>query len=337
MLLDLSFAALLEPERTWQQIHPRSTVPPEVMQAVITVGRAGMEESDGLDKPRVQVVDGLPILLLQVRSGVKTLAMLCLGPKRSGDRYTREDQALLGTLARFLGVLLTNHALSAQLAGQVVLLRAASAERLVVAERVLTAIAEERRHLGESLYNDAIPAARMLTRDPIDAQPDTADHLVRVLERIAGDLAPIGRATPGLSAALHGLVRDTQRRTGIMCTANVAAVQVTLQEQAAIYQVAREAINNAVGHAQAHRITLELRQHDHNFVLRIQDDGSGFVLSDPVRLLAENKAGLSLMQELAREAGGRLQVTSTMGQGSSVEFVLPARRSAYATAAGGAW
>jgi GAF domain-containing protein len=332
-LMDLSFATFLEPGRTWQQIHPRSTVPPSLIQAVLEAGRAALAAPDGVDEPRLQRVDGLPILVLQVRSEGQTLATLCLGPKRSGDAYTQEDQVLLGTLARFLGVLLKNHALRAQLAGQVVLLRAASAERLVVAERVLTAVAEERRHVGEALYNEAVPAARLLAQGAgMEDRTEIAQHLVTTLERIAGDLAPVGHATPGLNAALHGLVRDTQRRTGIICTASVSTVQISLEEQAAIYQVAREAINNAIGHAQAQRITVELHYLDLRPLLRVQDDGIGFAASEPAHLLAQNKAGISLMRELAREVGGELRITSVPGQGSRVELALAERSQATAPA-----
>src|SRR5438034_222712 len=82
----------------------------------------------------VEQMQRLPILFLPVWDGHEAPAVLCLGPKRSGDRYTPQDQALLGTLARHLAVVFANKRLRAQLNEQMVALHRLAEERTVLAE-----------------------------------------------------------------------------------------------------------------------------------------------------------------------------------------------------------
>ena len=59
--------------------------------------------------------------------------------------------------------------------------------------------------------------------------------------------------------------------------------------------------------------------------LVIADDGRGFRPDERERRLEEGHLGLSLVEELARQSGGRLSVSSAEGSGTRVELTVPSR------------
>ena len=88
----------------------------------------------------------------------------------------------------------------------------------------------------------------------------------------------------------------------------------------AIYRIVQEAINNAVTHANAKCITLELRDADGHTTIVIEDDGLG-LSAVPWR----RTGGLTNMQTRASLIQAELRATvGANGQGTRLELVLPA-------------
>jgi signal transduction histidine kinase len=100
---------------------------------------------------------------------------------------------------------------------------------------------------------------------------------------------------------------------------------VTLEDPAAathLYRIAQEAINNALKHAQAKRITLRLQDSLQSIDLTIADDGRGL----PAEQSGRPGMGLQVMDYRARLIGARLDVRSEAGHGVSIVCSLPRRR-----------
>jgi signal transduction histidine kinase len=87
-----------------------------------------------------------------------------------------------------------------------------------------------------------------------------------------------------------------------------------------LYRIAQEALNNALKHADADVITVNIRYDGANVTLEIVDDGCGF---DPQT--AESIGGMGLMNMKARTAqlGGHLEIDSTTANGSNVIVTIP--------------
>lgn len=91
------------------------------------------------------------------------------------------------------------------------------------------------------------------------------------------------------------------------------------QEKAlAIYRVAQEALKNAVQHAGAEEIKMQLREVDSEVVLRVKDDGCGFK-----RGKDDQFRGIEMMKSRAAAVGGRLKVRSHDGLGTTVSLKVP--------------
>ena len=96
-----------------------------------------------------------------------------------------------------------------------------------------------------------------------------------------------------------------------------------------VYRIGVEALRNAIRHANALRIEVEIRYGENGLRLRIRDNGKGI---DPVILDREGRLGhwgLRGMRERARLVGGTFEVWSQLHVGTEIELSIPAP-SAYA-------
>jgi signal transduction histidine kinase len=90
-----------------------------------------------------------------------------------------------------------------------------------------------------------------------------------------------------------------------------------------VLHVGKEAILNAVHHADAARIEVEVTYRTKDLTLRISDDGKGI----DSKTLESGRAGhwgLQGMRERARSLGAGLEVWSRPGAGTDIQLVVPA-------------
>ena len=103
-----------------------------------------------------------------------------------------------------------------------------------------------------------------------------------------------------------------------------------------VYRIAIEALRNAFQHAGAKRITVEIEYEPREFQLRFSDDGRGI---DAHVLQSEGLKGhfgLPGMRERATIIGGKLDVWSSVGEGTEISLTIPGAK-AYSGANGGPW
>jgi signal transduction histidine kinase len=85
-----------------------------------------------------------------------------------------------------------------------------------------------------------------------------------------------------------------------------------------VLRIAQEALANAVRHAGAHRLSVRLARAEGTLVLEVSDDGAGFEPSDPE--VRGRRLGLTSMEERAARLGGRLEIRSAPGAGTTVRL-----------------
>ena len=86
-------------------------------------------------------------------------------------------------------------------------------------------------------------------------------------------------------------------------------------------RIAQEALTNAVRHAHASTVRVNLSFDDDALRLTVADDGVGFGPTTDVA--AARHLGLTTMDERARSIGGRVMVTSEEGRGTTVAVEVP--------------
>jgi two-component system NarL family sensor kinase len=146
---------------------------------------------------------------------------------------------------------------------------------------------------------------------------------VRDLRTLLVEIHPPNLESAGLRVALSDLLSPLEA-SGIATSLEVAEA-ASGDGDALVYRVAREAIRNARQHAQPTSVHVAVTRADAATRLVVTDDGKGFTVQARERRAEEGHLGLKLLDEVVRQAGGKLAVRSAPGKGTTVEMELPQR------------
>jgi signal transduction histidine kinase/ligand-binding sensor domain-containing protein len=209
---------------------------------------------------------------------------------------------------------------------------------LVLAER-----ARLSREIHDTLLQSLVGVALQFDAisNSLDASSSAArDQLVRIRRQVEGyirearqsiwDLRSPVLETHDLTAALREFGKQATAGQSVRFAATVSGTprQCAAKVENQLLRIGQEAITNAVRHAEAKRIHVELRFNDRSLVLRVSDDGRGFDYEDAAHEM-DNHYGLTTMKERAEELGARFNVATAAGQGTAVETVVPTGSSAW--------
>ena len=87
-----------------------------------------------------------------------------------------------------------------------------------------------------------------------------------------------------------------------------------------VYHIAREGVTNALKHAKATEMYIDVTQDAESFELELRDNGVGFDTALPG---PEGHFGMAMMRERAQVAGGTFEVDSAPQKGTSITVRFP--------------
>ena len=146
--------------------------------------------------------------------------------------------------------------------------------------------------------------------------------------RLMGRLRPVSLETLGLIPAVQQHLNELGRDAGweIDYHAEVSALNLTPDEETALFRIVQEALTNAWKHAQTSMVRLSLHtegEKDDLLVVRVQDWGKGF---EPARIQSGSQGiGIVGMRDRARQLGGVCSIESRPGRGTTVRLRIPLR------------
>jgi signal transduction histidine kinase/ligand-binding sensor domain-containing protein len=130
-----------------------------------------------------------------------------------------------------------------------------------------------------------------------------------------------------LGDSLNGLADATASRHGVRPNVIVTgrrSEHAAYEMEAQLFQIAREAVGNAVRHGKPTNIDIVLNYEADQVSLTIKDNGCGFITSEQATWRREGEHfGLVTMHERAEKIGGRLYVESNPGTGTTLLAVAP--------------
>ncbi len=251
----------------------------------------------------------------QLRAGGRTQGWLSCY-RASGEGFALDEVSLLVALSEQIGVIIENHRLRRQ------------------AEA--TAVLEERQRLARDLHdsvNQSLYGLTLLARSGVEAatEGDTerlraslselekaAFQTLREMRLLLFQLRPLALDQRGLVEALTLRLNAIERRAGIIVAyRGNEAVDLPSEMEEELYYLAMEILNNALKHANATHITVNLTTDAAQLRLAIHDNGCGF---DPER--ASAGLGLQNIRERAERLGARLNITSAPDAGTQVEIIV---------------
>jgi NarL family two-component system sensor histidine kinase LiaS len=108
-----------------------------------------------------------------------------------------------------------------------------------------------------------------------------------------------------------------ERRVSIETSLTTAKIALPPHAEQELYNIAQEALNNALRHAQAKSILVRLDFEEHCVELTVEDNGCGFELDG-----TSGGMGLHNMQERAEEIGAAFSILSAPHQGTKIHLRL---------------
>ncbi len=150
------------------------------------------------------------------------------------------------------------------------------------------------------------------------------DQTVQVVRNISTSLRP-SILNMGIAASLEWLADTFKQQRGIDCNLQIRPQKIHLDDASATaaFRIAQESLTNIARHAEATRVDIAFEQGENGWSLEIIDNGKGF----EQREQSSRTLGLLGMRERGLTLGGTTTISSSPGNGTTVQLRVPASRS----------
>ncbi len=202
------------------------------------------------------------------------------------------------------------------------------------------AVLEERERIGMDLHDGIIQSiygvglalenARSLMREnPDDAEDrlkkamDDLNHTIRDIRSYILDLRPRQLQGESLLEGLGRLISEFRQNTKI--DVSLAAPKDLLSDlpqvhAMSLFHICQEALANIAKHAKATKVTIDVWTTTDRILLEISDNGEGFDLDKANKTVGH---GLANMLTRVQNVGGDVDITSALGEGTSILAWVP--------------
>jgi len=260
----------------------------------------------------------VPLIIKDVDYGGITLYF------RTPREFSQEEIELATTVADQAALAIEN----ARLRGQAEQ-AAAFAERSRLARELHDSVTQSLYSI--TLYSEAV--ARMLASgagseavEHLRELRATAQEALREMRLLIFQLSPPALDTCCLANALQTRLDAVEARGGLKVDLQAhGAERLTPRARQELYQVAQEALNNALKHARAQSVRILLEFGEHETRMDVADDGCGF---EPEQAVRGGGLGLRGMRERVQGIGGTLRIESSPGKGTTIHVTVPAEQAA---------
>jgi signal transduction histidine kinase len=165
--------------------------------------------------------------------------------------------------------------------------------------------------------------------DPQDAKTrvqrsiESLNQAIRDLRAYILDLRPRQMGTEGLMSGLNRLI--TEFRANTLATVQLTGTDHELRElpqprSMALFHICQEALANIAKHAKAKQVEISLWGTEERVLMEIHDNGKGFEME---KMNVTIGHGLANMQTRARSVGGDVDISSVVGEGTTVLAWVP--------------
>ena len=273
-----------------------------------------------------------PLLHVPLVHGQDVLGAIDCGPKTEG-RYSATDQELLATLGRQAALAIRNSQLTSELSERFDEL-AESRARLVHAEAAGRRQLERDIHDGVQQELVAVLARLGLARNQLRRDKDLAETTLKdVLADGRRALESLQELVRGIHPPVltdRGLLDAVRERTArLPISADVSSdglppdARFGPDIEGAAYFFICEALGNVLKHASATRAVVCIRSGAGQLTVEVRDDGKGFTVD------TASLSGLRGLRDRIEALGGRMDVASTAGRGTTVCARLPVTEPAH--------
>lgn len=220
-----------------------------------------------------------------------------------------------------------------------------SRQRLeTLSRQLISAREEELRHLARELHDEIGQQLTLMKMNLRNIQRST-DEAIRIrldenvlmieqaveqVRNLSLNMRPPHLDDLGLVATLHWYLKKQAAIAGFQedLTVIPSEIRVPTDLATVCFRITQEAVTNAIRHAKPTAISIQLNYDGDELQLAIIDDGCGFDVAEARRRALDGTSlGIVSIQERAKLAGGETEITSIIGQGTTVRARFPLKRS----------
>jgi signal transduction histidine kinase len=259
--------------------------------------------------------------------------------KRVGT-FTQHDSDVLSSVASYAAIAIDNARLHESVLAQ--------------RDKVIEVEEETRKQLARDLHDGPTQLVaglmmsldfckKALEKDPsllakeFDRMTDLAERASHQLRTALFELRPLVLETQGFGAALETFMERRQKDIGptpkltVKIDADTPNGELSRQDakvEATIFAIVQETTNNAIKHARANEIVVEVKETHQALYTTIKDDGQGFDV-DKVLDNYEERGSLGMLnlQERTELIGGELTMKSIPDRGTRITIYIPKEKS----------
>lgn len=291
--------------------------------------------NDPTKDPELQALSSLRdcrcVAVIPLRAGFDLYGAVLFASKRP-EAYQEDQIAFLSMLCNQATIALQNAQLYQKLEEE--------RDRIIGSEEELRHWLARELHDGPTQTISALAmrlnyARMVLEREPEKAKAELADleklarHATREIRTTLFKLRPVALETQGLRAALEQYAARLQETGGPPMQLHIEEPPTRLEPnvETTVFAIVEEAINNARKHADASLITVRVAPYRDLLVVTVHDNGKGFDVKAVERSYDQRGSlGLLNMRERAELIGGKLELDSKPGQGTTVTLAVPLRK-----------
>jgi PAS domain S-box-containing protein len=203
-------------------------------------------------------------------------------------------------------------------------------ERLFLAREIhdgfgssLTGLKMDLMMLKRNLINNYGDKTNSEILNNIQSMADLIDTTIVLMRRIVRELRPEILDELGLVEAVKWFIKEFEKRTYVKFHLTVFPRKINTDSKRSItiFRIFQEILINIARHSKATEATVVLRKQKEMIYLLVHDNGIG---TKPEEITNKKSLGILGMQERALIFGGKLQIDSIAGQGTTVKVEIPA-------------
>ncbi len=300
------------------------------------VARAGVTGGTWLDIwiPALAGANSADVRIAPIAHAGHLLGMIVLTRQPNGDEFNEENDRVVTELARQVALALHNVQLDSALQASLEQLQQTNVELQESRLRIVSAGDAERRKLERNLHDGAqqhlvaMAVKLRMAEELIDDDPPEAVKVIGELRNGLKDaIAELRALAHGIfppllsSGGLAEALPTAASRAALITTVETAGItRYTPEIESTVYFCCLEAMQNAGKHAgDEAEIDVSVRDDGTMLVFAVHDDGAGFETGP----LGVRGHGFVNMADRLGAVGGRLAVTSSLGNGTTIRGEIP--------------
>lgn len=197
-----------------------------------------------------------------------------------------------------------------------------------LAQAIVDAQESERAKIGKELHDNVnqvlstaklfLEVAKTSTKDRVSLIGKSAEqihHAINEIRHISQSLIPPSISDIGLSESIKDLVQNIAvTKTLHVDYNNIGDIEnnITENQKVMIFRIIQEQVNNVLKHAEASRISIQLKVDNKEIELSISDNGKGF---DPEKIKTKKGVGLSNIASRVDLFNGKVDIITAPGKG----------------------